>query len=51
MFSKQRESLPLLCEVILMVLTFGQKDKFAYMILPLLYFALCVFTPIAISMV
>ena len=43
---RERETLPLVCEVTLTVLTFGQNDNFSHVFLPLFYYDICVFTPV-----
>ena len=42
---KRRQTLPLLCEVPLTVLIFGQMDNFAHAFLPL-FFMIIVFLPL-----
>ena len=46
MILKRREALPMVCEVPLTVLTFGQKDNFTQVFLPLFYYDICVFTSV-----
>ena len=46
-----RHSLPLLCQVLLTVSICSQKDHRVHVILPLLVFTICVFTPIKTEIV
>ena len=43
---RERETLPLVCEVPLTVLTFRQNDNFVHVFLSLFYYDICVFTPV-----
>jgi len=44
-YSKRSTTLPLFCHPVLMVLTFVPKDKYAIVILPLVFRVICDFTP------